>query len=62
MQAAPVDQMQSLRELVKDMNDGRVELLVILGGNPVYTAPADLKFGDALKKVAHAHSSRAVRR
>ena len=52
VQAAPVDQMQSLRELVKDMNDGRVDLLVILGGNPVYTAPADLKFGDALKKVA----------
>jgi MoCo/4Fe-4S cofactor protein with predicted Tat translocation signal len=52
VQAAPVDQMQSLRDLVKDMNDGRVDLLVILGGNPVYTAPADLKFGDALKKVA----------
>ena len=44
--------MQSVRELVRDMNDGQVDLLVILGGNPVYTAPADLKFGEALKKVA----------
>ena len=28
-----------------------VEMLVILGGNPVYTAPADLKFADHLAKV-----------
>ena len=34
---------QSLRELVADMNAGKVDLLVILGGNPVYTAPADLE-------------------
>ena len=33
------------------MNAGRVDLLVILGGNPVYTAPADLEFADALDKV-----------
>ena len=33
------------------MNAGTVDLLVILGGNPVYTAPADLKFADALGKV-----------
>jgi molybdopterin-containing oxidoreductase family iron-sulfur binding subunit len=26
--------------------------LIIVGGNPAYTAPADLKFGEALKKVA----------
>ena len=30
---------------------GKVELLVILGGNPVFTAPADLKFAEALAKV-----------
>ena len=33
---------ESLRDLVADMNAGKVDLLVILGGNPVYTAPADL--------------------
>ena len=30
---------------------GTVSFLLILGGNPVYTAPADLKFSDALGKV-----------
>src|SRR5262249_37062732 len=29
---------------------GKVDLLVIIGGNPVYTAPADLRFADALGK------------
>jgi MoCo/4Fe-4S cofactor protein with predicted Tat translocation signal len=52
VQAVPTDQLQSLRELVDDMNNGRVDLLIILGGNPVYTAPVDLEFGEALKKVA----------
>ncbi len=47
----PVDQRQSLSELVADMNAGKVDSLVILGGNPVYSAPADLDFGGALKKV-----------
>ncbi len=31
------------------MNGGKVDLLVILGGNPAYDAPADLNFADALK-------------
>ena len=43
--------MQSLRDLVADMNAGRVEVLLILGANPVYTAPADLPFADHLLKV-----------
>jgi MoCo/4Fe-4S cofactor protein with predicted Tat translocation signal len=47
--ANPVNQVESLRDLVADMRAGSVELLVILGGNPVYDAPADLGFGDALK-------------
>src|SRR6185503_1471658 len=38
-----VDQRQSLQELLKDIDDGHVELLVIVGGNPVYNTPADLK-------------------
>jgi molybdopterin-containing oxidoreductase family iron-sulfur binding subunit len=48
----PVDQLGSLRQLVQDLNAGSVDLLVMLGGNPVYTAPADLGFADALKKVS----------
>jgi len=47
--ANPVNQAESLKELVADMNGGKVDLLVILGGNPAYDAPADLNFADALK-------------
>jgi molybdopterin-containing oxidoreductase family iron-sulfur binding subunit len=39
----------SLKELVADMRAGKVDLLVILGGNPVYDAPADFGFADVLK-------------
>jgi MoCo/4Fe-4S cofactor protein with predicted Tat translocation signal len=37
------DHTQSLRDLVSDIDGGRVQTLIILGGNPVYTTPADLK-------------------
>jgi MoCo/4Fe-4S cofactor protein with predicted Tat translocation signal len=47
--ANPVNQAESLKELVADINGGKVDLLIILGGNPVYDAPADLNFADALK-------------
>jgi len=50
--SAPVSQLESLRELVGDINGGTVDALLILGGNPVYDAPGDLRFGEALKKVA----------
>jgi len=51
--ANPINQNESIKELVADMNAGKVDLLIILGGNPVYDAPADLNFADALKnKVA----------
>src|SRR5262249_4889389 len=50
-QAKPVAQGGSLCELVQDMETGRVELLLILGGNPVFTAPADLRFAEQLAKV-----------
>ncbi len=38
-----------MKELVADMRGGKVDLLVILGGNPAYDAPADLDFADLLK-------------
>ena len=47
----PVDQVESLKALVADMEAGKVDLLLILGGNPVYTAPADVAFSAALDKV-----------
>ena len=51
IEANPVDQMASLRELVKDMESGAVRILLMLGGNPVYTAPVDLGFAEQLAKV-----------
>jgi molybdopterin-containing oxidoreductase family iron-sulfur binding subunit len=51
VEAEPVDQLASLRDLVADMNGGKVDVLLIVGGNPVYTAPADLNFADAMNKV-----------
>jgi MoCo/4Fe-4S cofactor protein with predicted Tat translocation signal len=47
--ANPVNQTESLRELVADMRAGKVDLLFILGGNPAYDAPADFGFADVLK-------------
>src|SRR5207247_2092487 len=51
VEAAPVDHLQSLRELTADMNAGKIDVLLILGGNPVYTAPVDLAFAQAMAKV-----------
>ncbi len=44
----PANQLQSLRELVTDMSAGRVELLLMLGGNPAFDAPADFDFAATL--------------
>ncbi len=41
----------SLAELVADIDAGDVDLLLILGGNPTYSAPADLDLPAALQKV-----------
>lgn len=41
-----------LDELVADLNGGRVSTLVVLGGNPVYDAPADLEFGKAMARAS----------
>src|SRR5437899_2614635 len=51
VEARPEDQLASLRALVQDMEAGRVELLLVLGGNPVFTAPADVPFAAALAQV-----------
>ncbi|MEE9553237.1 MAG: TAT-variant-translocated molybdopterin oxidoreductase [candidate division Zixibacteria bacterium] len=37
--------------LTNDMNEGHVDTLVVLGGNPVYNAYSDLGFNSAMKKV-----------
>jgi MoCo/4Fe-4S cofactor protein with predicted Tat translocation signal len=38
-----VDRTESLRELVNDIDAGHVDALIILGGNPAYNTPVDLR-------------------
>jgi molybdopterin-containing oxidoreductase family iron-sulfur binding subunit len=47
----PLSQSQSLRHLAADMASGAVDTLVMLGGNPAYSTPADLAFSEQLSKV-----------
>jgi len=48
----PTEQTAAFTELVAEMHGGRVQMLVIVGeSNPVHTAPADLKFAEAIQKV-----------
>ncbi len=52
----PSDQATDLKALVADLNAGKVDWLVILNANPIYSAPADLEFATAFEKaktVAH---------
>lgn len=48
----PPDGEDSLAALVRDMRAGAVKALLILDSNPVFTAPADLDFAQALNQVA----------
>ena len=52
IEAAPVNQTESITALVNDMRNGEVDLLVVIGANPVYSTPADLAFAAALDNVA----------
>jgi MoCo/4Fe-4S cofactor protein with predicted Tat translocation signal len=55
----PSDQVGDFKALVADLNAGKVDWLVILNANPIYSAPADLNFADAFNKaktVAHLDS------
>ncbi len=42
---------EALKGLTEEMAAGRVETLLILGGNPAFDAPSDIPFGAALEKV-----------
>jgi MoCo/4Fe-4S cofactor protein with predicted Tat translocation signal len=44
------DQLASLQDLVKDLDAGKVDLLLILGGNPVFNAPVELGMRDRIQK------------
>jgi molybdopterin-containing oxidoreductase family iron-sulfur binding subunit len=53
VEAQPKDQLAEFRELIQDMAGGRVEALLILGGNPAFAVPADLEFEKQLAKVPY---------
>ena len=47
-EARPEDKQRSLASLAEAMQRGQVDVLIILGGNPAYMAPADLHFAERL--------------
>ncbi len=51
IEAEPVDQGASLAALVEDMTAGEVDVLWVLGGDPLYDAPADYDMHRALFQV-----------
>ncbi len=52
------DQVAAMQSLAEDLNAGRVEILLFMGGNPVFTAPVELGIRDLVRKAAFtAHHS-----
>lgn len=47
----PASSLDSLKELVDDMDAGKVDALLIVGANPVFDAPVDFDFAAKMKKV-----------
>ncbi|HZM04513.1 MAG TPA: TAT-variant-translocated molybdopterin oxidoreductase [Candidatus Saccharimonadales bacterium] len=47
----PRNQLESLRQLTHEMSTGAVDFLLILGGNPVFAAPADFEFAKNSQRV-----------
>ena len=50
---AALPSVSSLASLVSAMKAGAIKTLVVLGGNPIFDAPADLDFASAMAKVPH---------
>ncbi len=49
--AKPTSNVSDIQALTTAMRSGQVSLLLMVGGNPVLDAPADLRFADALAQV-----------
>jgi MoCo/4Fe-4S cofactor protein with predicted Tat translocation signal len=58
VEAHPVNNLDSFRELCADIAAGKVETLLILGVNPVYTAPHDFDFASKIKFDSQANSKK----
>jgi molybdopterin-containing oxidoreductase family iron-sulfur binding subunit len=53
LEERPETETESIRQLAQDMAAGDVDLLLVLGCNPVYEAPADLEFRAAMGEVGY---------
>lgn len=53
VEVSPAIKQDQLRELVGEMNAGKVELLVMSNVNPIYDAPGDVDFYSAMMKVPY---------
>ncbi len=51
VETAQMGCVESLRRLAQDMEAGLVDMLLIVGGNPAFTAPADFRFAQGMQKV-----------
>ena len=49
LEQKPVDQFAEIQALVKDLQSGQVDVLMIVGGNPVFDAPAELNLRGAVQ-------------
>jgi len=51
VESNPVNHVSSLASLVEDIEKGEVDLLLVLGQNPVYDAPADFRMAERIASV-----------
>ncbi len=49
LEAKPVDQWAELKSLVGELHAGQVDALLVIGGNPVFTAPPELNLRGAFQ-------------
>ena len=49
LEQKPTDQWAELQTLLQELNSGQVDLLMVLGGNPVYSAPPQLNLRGAIQ-------------
>ncbi|HSR53679.1 MAG TPA: TAT-variant-translocated molybdopterin oxidoreductase [Acidobacteriota bacterium] len=55
LQDAYASDIDSLKQMAAAVEDGSVDTLIILGGNPVYNAPRDLRFSRLMEPLTTVH-------
>lgn len=53
IESVPGSSIDSLRELCSDLEHDRVEMLLVVGGNPIYTAPGDLMLDELFARAPY---------